>query len=217
MKQLLILSFSVLSAVMVYAQNENDTPSGREPRFSAGVHIGTQGFGVSAAYQLHHRWMAGLATSYAPYGYTATRTLGKNKYDVKMKEQLGNVQALIGWKPFANARSGRFLNTLYINGGVAVFYKQEASATATPREDYQYGDIIIKKEDLGKVDAQVKWKNIAPYGGLALRGLSLGRRFGFNADLGTYYLSKPEVHMTADNLLSENAAQEAAVQKNLDG
>lgn len=216
MKQLLILSIGVLSAVVVYAQNENNTPSGREPRFSAGVHLGTQGFGVNAAYQLHHRWMAGLATSYAPYGYTATRSLGKNKYDIKMKEQVGNVQAFIGWKPFADPRSGRFLNRLYLNGGLAVFYKQEARATATPKDDYQYGDIIIRKEDLGNVDAVVKWKKVAPYGGLALRGLALGRRFGFNADLGTYYLSKPEVHMTADKLLSENASQEAAVQKNLE-
>ncbi|WP_157557847.1 hypothetical protein [Niabella aurantiaca] len=215
MKRLLILSFSILSAVMVYAQHGNDASSHEGRRFSAGIHVGTQGFGINAGYQLHHRWVAVLATSYAPYGYTATRTLGKNAYDIKMKEQLGNVQALIGWKPFSGVHTGRFLQRLYIQGGVAAFYKEEANATAKPKEDYQYGDIIIKKEDLGKVNAQVTWNKIAPYGGLALRGLELGGRFAFNADLGTYYLSKPQVHMTANNLLSENVSQEAAVQKNL--
>lgn len=216
MKQLLLLSFSLLSAAMISAQNGNGAASAREQRFSTGIHIGTQGFGVHVGYQLHHRWLAGLAASYAPYGYTATRTLGKNAYDVKMKEQLGNVQALIGWRPFAGEHAGRFLHKLYINGGAAVFYKQEANATATPKNDYQYGDILIKKEDLGKVNAAVRWKKVAPYAGLALRGLSLGGNVIFNADLGTYYLSKPEVHITADNLLSENTSQEAAVQKNLD-
>ncbi|WP_300599187.1 hypothetical protein [Niabella sp.] len=216
MKRLLILSFTILSAAMGYAQKGNDAASGDGSRFSTGIHVGTQGFGVHANYQIHPRWLAGLATSYAPYGYTATRTLGKNAYNVKMKEALGNVQALIGWKPFAGEHSGRFLRKLYINGGVAVFYKQEANATATPRDDYHYGDIIIKKEDLGKVTAAVKWEKVAPYAGLALRDVRLGGRIAFNADLGTYYLSKPEVHMTADNLLSENTTQEAAVQKNLE-
>ncbi|MCF3112111.1 hypothetical protein LL912_25210 [Niabella sp. CC-SYL272] len=216
MKQLLIFSFSMLSTVMIYAQNRNDAASGKERRFSAGIHAGTQGVGVDAGYQLHRRWMAGLAVSYAPYGYTATRTLGKNAYDIKMKERLGNVQALIGWKPFAGEQAGRFLHQLYIIGGGAVFYKQEANATATPKNDYHYGDIIIKKEDLGTVKAAVQWKKIAPYGGFALRNLKLGGRVVFNADLGTFYLSKPVVDITADNLLSENTSQEVAVQKNLD-
>ncbi len=189
---------------------------GAPSRVTAGVHLGTQGFGVNATYQLHQRWMLNLATSYAPYGYTTTRTLGKNDYDVRMKEKMGNVQLTAGWKPFGESHTSGLANALYINGGLAAFYQMEANATATPNNDYQFGDIIIKKEDLGQVRGDVSWKKVAPYGGLGLRGLSLGKQIVFNADLGTYYLSKPEVHLTADKLLSENTSQEATVQKNLE-
>ncbi|SDC43903.1 hypothetical protein [Niabella drilacis] len=216
MKRLSILSFFILGVIVAQAQKESGAGAGNELRFSAGIHAGTQGFGMNAGYQVHRRWIIGLAASHAPYGYTTTRTLGKNEYNIKMKEKLSNIQAIAGWSPFGGVHSGGLWSRLYLDAGVAAFYNMEANATATPKNDYQYGDLIIKKEDLGKVDAHVQWKKIAPYAGLALHGLGLGNRFVFNANLGTYYLSKPEVHITADNLLSENTSQEGTAQKNLE-
>ena len=202
---------------LVRAQRSNSyTSTGNsDTPFSLGVHVGTQGFGINAGYELGPKIAFRLASSFAPYGVNRTRNWGNQQYTVDMKAKFYNGQALVEYRPFNVADNSSFLQELTFAGGFGYFFKSEANATATPKDDYRYGDVVIPKEDLGNVKAHVKWKGFAPYLGLGLREIDLANNFVLNVDLGTYYLSSPDVNITADKMLSQNVSNEETIKQNL--
>lgn len=185
--------------------------------YSLGVQIGSQGFGINAAYAPTEVLAFRVASSMAPLGLTTTRNFSDHDYNVDMKARFCNVQAVVEVNPFRRTSNSSFMKQLAVVGGLGYFFSAEAKATAIPRYDYTYGEIIIPKEELGSVSTKVKWKGFAPYAGAGVRNIYLNNFLELNVDLGIYYLSAPDVSITADKMLSENASYEATVQQNMKG
>ncbi|HRN47874.1 MAG TPA: hypothetical protein PKW69_07545, partial [Niabella sp.] len=97
------------------------------------------------------------------------------------------------------------------------FYKLKGAATGVPAKDYQMGDLTINKEDIGSINATAKYKPLAPYAGLALRQMKIQSKLSLNLDMGSHYLSAPEVTLVGDKLLSGNEANQAILENNLKG
>jgi len=216
-KQILLLCFIIAYGSLAIAQRNNsytNTETDQTP-FSIGVHVGSQGFGLNAAYETSEVFAIRIASSFAPYGLNKTRNWGNQEYTVDMDAKFYNAQAVAEYKPFKRTSSSRFVQKLAVVGGFAYFFKSEADATAAPKNDYHYGDVVIPKEDLGTVKSHIKWNGFAPYLGAGIRSFELGGNFGLNVDLGTYYLSSPDVTITADKMLSENTSNQETVQENM--
>jgi len=216
-KQLLLLVLIIAYGSLAKAQRSDsytNTGTGNSS-YTLGVHVGSQGFGLNVAYDISDVFAVRVASSFAPYGLNKTRDWGNQQYTVDMDAKFYNAQAVAEYKPFAITSNSSFVKKLALVGGFAYFFKSEADATATPKDDYHYGEVVIPKEDLGSVKSNIKWKGFAPYLGAGIRSFHLGGSFGLNVDLGTYYLSSPDVTITADKMLSENTANEQTVQENM--
>lgn len=203
------LSLRAQQVLDYYGNNNAVSP------ISLGVHLGTQGFGLNIAYKQNDLFAYRLSISDAPLGFTNTRSWGSQQYDLHMNAKYVNLAAQFEYRPFNTQDHTDFTRKLVAVGGVAYFFKAQADVKATPKNDYKYGDIIIDKNDLGHVYGKAKWKSVAPYLGVGLRELKVSSRLFVNVDLGTYYLSSPDVTITGDKLLDGNNSNQKTVQQNL--
>ncbi|GAB3350019.1 ornithine uptake porin CarO type 1 [Arachidicoccus ginsenosidivorans] len=188
--------------------------------YSLGAHLGTQGFGLNAAYATSEVFALRLEGSIAPLGFSKIRSWDNNKYNMDMKGRFYNGSLKVEVKPFRRASNSLLMQKLAVIGGAAYFFKAETDATALLKGDYHYGDIVIPNSDVGKFKANIKWKPWAPYMGVGIRNLYLGSLFkggylGLNIDIGSYYMSTPDVQVTADKLLSENTSNEGIIERNM--
>ena len=97
------------------------------------------------------------------------------------------------------------------------FNLNEIDAIITPMEQTVGGDIYTL-EDLGTMDANIKFNPIAPYIGLGFGNPTYGTSgFGFTFDIGTMYQGGSIVDLTAEGLLEPTAAedQEKLIEDNL--
>lgn len=218
MKKEIFLFFIIIACGSITRGQRNNSYKNTEinqSSYTLGVHLGSQGFGIDAAYETSELFAIRIGSSFAPYGLNKTRNWGNQQYTVDMDAKFYNAQAVAEYKPFRISSTSSFMQKLAVVGGFAYFFKSEADATAAPKDDYHYGDVVIPKDDLGTVKSHIKWKGFAPYLGAGIRSFDLGGRFGLNVDLGTYYLSSPDVTITADKMLSENSSNQQTVQENM--
>ncbi len=182
---------------------------------SLGIHAGSQGFGLNAARALSHTFSLRLSGSYAPYNFSRVRTWNGNDYDLRMKSEFSNLLLQAEYRPFNEAGESGFASKLAVTVGGAFFFQSEANAKGVPTNDYTLGDLIIDREEIGTINVKSEWKSVAPYAGLGLREIKLGRNLSLNADLGSHYLSAPKVSLTGDKLLSGNEANQEILENNL--
>ncbi|SEA33781.1 hypothetical protein SAMN05192529_11444 [Arachidicoccus rhizosphaerae] len=219
---MVVLWMETLAFVTVNAQRSNSYKNVEDVMvgYSMGAHVGTQGFGLNAAYASSEVFALRLAGSIAPLGISKMRSWGKHDYDMDLKGRFYNASLMAEVKPFRRSSNSMFIRRLAVVGGAAYFFRAEADALAVPSEDYYYGEIVIPKEELGSVKTNVDWKGWAPYLGLGARNIYLksgikGGYLGLNIDIGSYYLRSPSVNVTADKMLSGNTANEWIIERNL--
>ncbi|HRO86195.1 MAG TPA: hypothetical protein PK110_15330 [Niabella sp.] len=187
-------------------------------RVDLGIHGGTQGFGINGAYSFSNKFGVRLSSSLASFGRSDVLTWSGNEYNLSMSSNSGNAFMQAEYRPFNDPNSqSRLLQKLAITAGAAYFYKLKGAATGVPAKDYQMGDLTINKEDIGSINATAKYKPLAPYAGLALRQMKIQSKLSLNLDMGSHYLSAPEVTLVGDKLLSGNEANQAILENNLKG
>jgi hypothetical protein len=187
-------------------------------RVDLGVHGGTQGFGINGAYSFSNKLGVRLSTSLASFARSDVRTWSGNEYNLSMNSNSGNAFMQAEYRPFNDTdNQSPFLQKLAVTAGAAYFYKLKGTASGVPTKDYQMGDLTINKEDIGSINATAKYKPLAPYAGLALRQMKIQSKLSLNIDMGSHYLSAPEVTLTGDKLLSGNEANQTILENNLKG
>jgi len=132
--------------------------------------------------------------------------------DYKAEAEVGlfSLSALGDYFPFQSS-SFRITAGLYFN-------LNEIDAVLTPVESYEVGGDVYTPEDLGTLDANIKFNPIAPYIGLGFGNPAGGDSgFGFSFDIGSMYQGGSIVNLTAEGLLAPSAAedQEKLIEDNL--
>ena len=207
------LTLWVLMISVGYCTNAQTQPS----KVAVGVHAGTQGLGVNGLYPVSHKMAVRLSASYAPYGFSDVRSWSGTEYDLDMKSKMGNVLLQAEYRPFNQENQSAFLQKLALTAGAAYFYESKGEATATPKNNYTLGDIVIDKKDIGAINVKSTWNTVAPYAGLGIRQVKLANKLALNVDLGTHYMASPDIILTGDKLLADNDANQATLQKNMEG
>jgi len=202
----------LLFATTMVAQNQDDASA---QKFALGIQGGTQGLGINGAYAFTNQLGLRLSTNMASFGMSDVRSWNSNEYNLDMKSKFSNAMLQAEYRPFNFANESRFLQKLAVTAGAAYFFKSKANATGTPSNNYALGDLTINKEDIGTIQTETKWKSFAPYAGLGLRQMKIKNKLSLNADLGSHYLSSPDVTLTGDKQLSGNESNQAILQNNL--
>lgn len=130
---------------------------------------------------------------------------------LKAKGTFTKVQLLAEYTP-------KPLTRFSIVGGVAYYFGSKITATVTPVDDYNFSQMTVSKEELGQVTGVGNWSGIAPYLGFSVgTPIPKKKRYNVTMDVGTFYLSRPEVTVDATELLKPNTLNQKPLYQNLKG
>ena len=139
-----------------------------------GAHGGTAGVGASAAWDFHDKLAVRAIAN--RFNYDRKETVSGKRY--KGKLELANFGLLLDWHPFDNG--------FRVSGG-AILNRNELSARATS-DTLKLGDSPIEYE--GAVNANVDFRNFAPYLGVGYDGGRGEKGFSFFAEAGAMFQGK---------------------------
>jgi hypothetical protein len=211
-----VLCACLLLAVNGFAQGINGRHHQQDDSFfskSIGLHAGTQGLGIQGQYPLLGRLGVRAGVSLMPYNGRGVYSIGSRSSNVYMSTSFLNTHALLDFRLFPAAKS--VLNKFIFTGGAGYFYNATGRAKMTMNEGYRYGDIEFTGAELGEVRAKINWKGIAPYAGLGINNIRIDDKTDFSFQLGSYYMSRPDVNVSGTNMLAGNSANEEPLRRNL--
>lgn len=181
-----------------------------------GFNVGTQGVGIEGKTAIGGRFSARLGVDIIPINnMTSTQYLGGNQTSIELQPRFSNVHLLGDWKPFKYSADNPLSGNFRLSAGVAYFIKSQGTANIQLTQDYQFGDIVIPKADLGTVTASAKWSHVAPYAGVGLDNIPVATNFFIGFDLGAYYFSAPSASIVGTNFLADNSSNQPILQHNL--
>jgi hypothetical protein len=172
------------------------------------INLGTAGIGAETKLHIAPRWKARMGVSVLPVSVRRDVTLENTQTDVNFRGNVSKFSLLGEFRPIASS-------SFRIVAGAAYFFSTEANAKIMLKNDYKYGEISMKPEEVGYMNANVNWNGLAPYLGIGLFNSIPTNLFNVTLDLGTYYLPKPEVKITSTKLLSNNESNKPILEENL--
>jgi hypothetical protein len=210
MKKLILISLLLPLSHWASAQS-SPTDDGPAHNQSISVTTGTQGFGAEYRYGLFSTLNLRGGFSLLPVNANNVFTVNGLNSNNTLSAKFTNVHLLADFTPFSG------FQFLRIVAGGAYFLKANGHVSVQPTDSYSYGDIALTQSQVGTLDMDVNWKNIAPYLGLGLVHAFPQRKFNINLDLGTYYLSSPTAQITGTGILVGNSSQSGQLQQNVSG
>lgn len=183
---------------------------------AAGIHVGTQGLGLHYQVAISDQWSVKAGFGWMPE-LNKTKNYSSIDATTSLTASFANIHVLGEYRLFHRSPS-RFLNSTRINFGLGMFLANEVSGLAISNQTLKYGLITLNKEDIGTLNASVKWNAVAPYLGFSFfQSIPSVKNLGLSADAGTYYIGKPQVTVTGTRYLEDNADLEAGLAENLNG
>lgn len=207
MKKILITISFFSMCLVSYAQDEIEI---KEQKNAFAASFGLPGLGIEYARKLSPKFSARLA-------WHSAQLINLRAENIEIKDDKVNLLANAGvsiidlgieYYPFKSS-------SFKLTTGIGFLTNVNTNLVVTYTEDVKIGDIIITKNDVGEIVADVTWSGIAPYVGLGFGRAIPKRRFGFGFELGTYYTSSPNVILTASKLLAPTADQQENLQESL--
>ncbi len=153
---------------------------------------GLLGAGLEAGRSLSDSISARMGINYFTYDYSATES------DIEYDFSLGlkTLSVLLDWHPF----QGSFR----LSGGV-VFNGNRLDAAATSSATYDIGDKTYTASEVGSLDGEIDFNDVAPYIGLGW-DTSSGKKkgLGFLFEIGAIYQGTPKVDLSASGPVSSD-------------
>ncbi|MEN8117134.1 MAG: hypothetical protein ABFS16_09155 [Bacteroidota bacterium] len=192
----------LLLGTILQAQAQNEMPAtGQKTNYYSGFYLGshasTNGWGFNAKYTVTD-WLA-FKTGYETL--TFKTSFDFSEYDISYNAELDyKTGGILLLADFSYAKN------LYISAGAVLnSFNPELKGYAT--SDLQYGDIVIKSEDIGDFTFSFKpGLKVSPYISAGYQAF-LGKmnRFVFNFETGIYYMGPPDIEIEANGLLAPTA------------
>ncbi|MDP5093205.1 MAG: hypothetical protein NWQ17_07835 [Polaribacter sp.] len=204
----ILLTISLFSVCLgIQAQDNTET---KEMKNAFAASFGLPGLGIEYARKLSPKFSARLAWHSAQLINLRAEDIEikDDKVDLLANAEVSIIDLGIEYNPFKNS-------SFKLTTGIGFLTNVNTNLVVTYTEDVKVGDVIITKNDVGEIVADVTWSGIAPYVGIGFGRAIPKKRFGFGFELGTYYTSSPDVVLTASNLLAPTASQEENLQESL--
>jgi len=204
-KTLLLLSLLLLQ-VTVFAQRADTVKSKHKP-MSLQLLAGSQGIGANFRYVLNSTLGFRVGGSYAQAGINDKINFDGFNSNNRLSGKFNNAHALVELMP------QKFFRVM---AGAAYLASAQANIYFEPKDSQSFEDITLTPQEIGSLEFQVDWGTVAPYFGFGLgRGIPK-KKFNVNIDFGAYYLSAPKVTAVGTKLLTNNQANAAIIQRNME-
>jgi len=147
-------------------------------------------------------------------------------YTMNMQTNIGSPMGGISyeWFPFVNAAGKTptfwkfkpdFFQSLKLKAGVWYIqdpiYKFDASLV----DPVKWGSITFTPQEIGSIKTTIETQKIQPYIGLGYDRFYVGKKNNFSVEGGLLFQGKPQVAMSATNMLELTSSQAPILQNNL--
>ncbi|RYD57144.1 MAG: hypothetical protein EOP56_10105 [Sphingobacteriales bacterium] len=178
---------------------------------TTGITLGVfTGIGINGKIALTEKINVRIGASLFPASLTREAKIEDVSISAKAKSTFTKIQALGEYRPFS-------FSSFRLVAGIAYYATAKVDIDAKPTSGQNYGKIELTPEHIGTLHGNANWKGIAPYIGIGLFNSIPSRKFNVNADLGTFYLSRPTITLHGTNLLKGNEANEDQLNENMKG
>ncbi|MFD1140481.1 hypothetical protein ACFQ4C_05155 [Larkinella insperata] len=213
-KQSTFLFFTVLLAISsLRGLAQSDFKANPAPApYSVGLQLGTTGAGIQLARVLtpDSRLIGRVGVSYFAYNRPFRVKAGEGKLHITPDLVMGIALASVKWHPFKT-------NPFFLTGGAGYTWRPDVKANLVAEGKVKFGGLEISEENVGVINANLRWRNALGYAGLGYGRSTPVRRLGFAVELGCYYLGAPTVDLQYTGFLETTTIDEQipVIQNNL--
>lgn len=192
-----------LGSTTVQAQSETNVTAVKPAPYSIGLQVGTTGAGLQLARNLQEdgRLVGRVGVSYFAYDRVFRVKAGEGKLNITPDLVLGIALASIKWHPFKS-------NPFFLTGGAGYTWRPDVKANVIAEGNVTFGGLQISQENVGVVNAALKWNSVLGYAGFGYGRSTPIRRLGFAVELGCYYLGSPTVDLQYTGFLETTTIDE---------
>lgn len=192
---LLLFAFGSQASVLQGTKKSADSTSMKG--LYLGAHASTNGWGFNAKYAVNN-WLA-FKTGYETLSLSYDFDFDESdiSFVADLDYSTGGILMLADLS---------YAKNLYVSTGI-ILNSFNPSVKGMAAEDYNFGDITIKAEDLGSFTFDIEPSlKASPYIGAGYQAFWGKRdRVVFNFETGLYYMGAPDFKLSADGLLEPTA------------
>lgn len=203
MKKLTFLFLSTIFTLGICAQETSDDFDDfekKENKNAIGI-SGGLGYGFDYSRKLSDKFFVTL-------GYNALSVEQEDlEFELDGEDLLANVlvdfaniDLKFSYHPFGNA--------FKLVAGAGYFTSGRLNLNTRFAESTMVGEIEFTSDDIGEIDIDFNWSEIAPYVGIGFGRPVSKKGIGFAFNAGTYYSQSPDITLIATNILEPTASQE---------
>ena len=226
MKKLYVFVSVILFAITSSVKAQGLFSENLFNHFALGATLGTPGFGLDIATTVgnHFQLRTGFTTvpdtkmttdldvsSYANGGYS-----GSDNFDFEGKLHMTNLKILVDIFPSKKSNFhftiGTYMGSSKLmkvnnkeNGSLISITNYNNQVSEDNQIGIELGDYLLKPDDHGNVEANVKVNGVKPYLGIGFgRAVPRKNRIGFMMELGCQFWGTPKVYASDHRLTSED-------------
>ncbi len=155
--------------------------------------------------------------------YRTSGPMLEQKWGNYLMNMESNISSGIGgvnyqWFPFVSCSrevKSKFLKSLKLKTGVWYVGNPVYEFSASLANPVKWGSITFTTEEVGSVATTITTQNFQPYVGLGYDRFYVGKRTNLVLEGGLLYQGKPQVTMTANNMLEQSSTLAPILQNNL--
>jgi len=175
-------------------------------------------YGITLTKSIANGHRIGLEVDYRTSGPLLEQNWGA--YRMNMETNIGSPMGGINyqWFPFVSTSremQSNFLKSLKLKAGAWYIDNPRYEFKASLADPVTWGSITFTTEEVGSVATSITTHKIHPYLGLGYDRFYVGKRTNFVLEGGILYQGKPQVSMTANNMLEQSATLAPVLQNNL--
>jgi len=147
-------------------------------------------------------------------------------YTMNMKTNIASPMGGISYEWFPFVQSGsksisvwklkpNFFRSLKVKAGAWYVNDPKYQFDASLVDAVKWGTMVFTTEEIGSVKTTISTQSIQPYVGLGYDRFYVGKKYNISVEGGLLYQGKPEVSMTATNMLELTSTQAPILQNNL--
>ncbi|GAB3342185.1 hypothetical protein GCM10027299_56790 [Larkinella ripae] len=192
-----------LAPSQLHAQDAPNSTAPKPAPYSIGIQLGTTGAGLQLARVLDKeaRLVGRVGVSYFAYDRVFRVKAGEGKLNITPDLVMGIALASVKWHPFKS-------NAFFLTGGVGYTWRPDVKANVIAEGNVKFGGLQISEENVGVVNASLRWNKALGYAGLGYGRSTPIRRLGFAVELGAYYLGSPQVDLNYTGFLETTTIDE---------
>ncbi|MGA0559865.1 hypothetical protein ACO2Q8_24600 [Larkinella sp. VNQ87] len=199
-----LLALVLIGSVAERSAAQSADSSRRKPSpYAIGLQLGTTGAGIQLARVISTdaRLTGRVGVSYFAYNRAFKVNAGDGKLHITPDVVMGIALASVKWHPFQR-------NQLFLTAGAGYTWRPDVKASVVAEGDVKFGGMQISEENVGTVNAALRWNHVLGYAGFGYGRSTPIRRLGFAVELGTYYLGSPNVDLQYTGFLETTTIDE---------